>query len=107
MIGSDSETESESWEPQDWHIAGSVATYVVMSLPEGLVGRFAAADVEPGDVRAWLAEWLRERLIVTYQRAKYELIWPVAYLFVAVAPTPGGCLGAGARWQLRGPGVRV
>lgn len=91
----------QPWYPSYWRIPGSVARYLVKSLPSGLVGSFEA-DGEFVGLPRWCASWLQERRALIAQRAPEDLAGMACYLHLEVSP--GADQGEGSpsadRWTM-------
>lgn len=97
-----SASSDEHWHPRAWQTAGSIATYVVTSLPGGLAGSFQTSYEHPAELRRWVASWLADRCAQIEERAKETLDWPDSFLYLVVFSTSekSGVQTASDRWEV-------
>src|SRR5437879_136337 len=81
-------TESpHPWRPPTWDTSGSIATYVVRSLPEGIAASIETVCGNDPRLRAWLAGWWESRLDSLRARAANYSDSQGAFVYAVVSPS--------------------
>ena len=74
------------WIPPTWNTSGSIATYVIRSLPEGISASIETACDDDFQIRSWLAKWWEGRLDGFRQRSAKYSDSQSTFLYAVVAP---------------------
>jgi|SRR5215472_792268 len=82
--------EPHAWTPPVWNPLGSIATYIVRSLPAGIALSLQTSCSDDQSVRQWLASWWESQLDGFRRAEKKHSDSTYAFLYAIVSPIDNG-----------------